>query len=132
MQPAIIPATTDVLNGYSVRQSLRRGSTMQARNKKVPKDVVDLNNRWRADDAAGNHEACGFTMLETFTDVLVTIEALLQYLKHCDCPINLLNTDGSMFKKILVQGGDLGAPSLVGPWLFTPTLDGDWTRMAHE
>ncbi|KAL7572219.1 hypothetical protein ACA910_011750 [Epithemia clementina (nom. ined.)] len=79
LQPNLISATTDVLNAYSVRRSLRRGSTTQARNKKVPKDVVDLNNRWRAEDAAGNCEARGSKMLETYTDVLIAIEVLLQY-----------------------------------------------------
>ncbi|KAL7576221.1 hypothetical protein ACA910_013704 [Epithemia clementina (nom. ined.)] len=43
--PSLFPENFDVVNKYSVRRSLRRGSTLQARNVKGPKDVINLNNR---------------------------------------------------------------------------------------
>ncbi|KAL7561683.1 hypothetical protein ACA910_016448 [Epithemia clementina (nom. ined.)] len=79
MHPALIPEQVDVINKYSVWQSLRRGSTLQARNKKVPKEVIELNNRWRTEASVGNRAAQGSGMLEVYTDVMVALETLLQY-----------------------------------------------------
>ncbi|KAL7578003.1 hypothetical protein ACA910_007619 [Epithemia clementina (nom. ined.)] len=78
--PGIINPREDVINNYSVRRSLRRGSKTQARNKKVPKDVVELNNRGWSDIAAGHREARGPGMIEVYTDVVAALETLLQYL----------------------------------------------------
>jgi hypothetical protein len=75
----LIPETVDVLNDYSIRRSLRRGSTTQARNQKVPRDVINLNNRWRAEDLAGARAAATGDMLENYTDVVAAVESLLQY-----------------------------------------------------
>ncbi|KAL7563498.1 hypothetical protein ACA910_008798 [Epithemia clementina (nom. ined.)] len=43
-QPHLFGKGFDVVNKYSVHCSLRRGSTAQARNAKVPKDVILVNN----------------------------------------------------------------------------------------
>ncbi|KAL7578480.1 hypothetical protein ACA910_011548 [Epithemia clementina (nom. ined.)] len=77
--PGEINPCKDISNSYSVRQSLRRGLTTQARNKRVPKDVEELNNRWRSDSAAGHREARGSGMIEVYTDVVAALETLLQY-----------------------------------------------------
>jgi hypothetical protein len=37
----------DVVQVYSLRRSLQRGSTSEAINKKVPQLIIKLNNRWR-------------------------------------------------------------------------------------
>ena len=50
--PTILEKRVDLTQRFSFRRSLRRGSTTQARNKKVPKDVVVLNNRWRSQEHA--------------------------------------------------------------------------------
>jgi hypothetical protein len=64
---------------YSLRRSLRRGSTAQARNVGVPKDIILLNNRWRSSEKARNKQAMPGEMIEYYTDVVVAIEALLKY-----------------------------------------------------
>ncbi|KAL7556346.1 hypothetical protein ACA910_006150 [Epithemia clementina (nom. ined.)] len=53
-EPDLLPENIDVVNAYSIRQLLRRGSTLQARNVEVSREVINLNNRWRSEKAAGN------------------------------------------------------------------------------
>ncbi|KAL7556921.1 hypothetical protein ACA910_006166 [Epithemia clementina (nom. ined.)] len=74
MHPALIPEQVDVINKYSVWRSLRGGSTLQAHNKKVPKEVIELNNCWRMEESAGNKAAQGSGMLEVYTDVMAALE----------------------------------------------------------
>ncbi|KAL7575068.1 hypothetical protein ACA910_000439 [Epithemia clementina (nom. ined.)] len=75
----LIPESTNVINAYSVPRFLRSGSTSQARNMKVPKEVINLNDRWRSEESSGNRFAGRSDMLELYTDVLAAIETLLQY-----------------------------------------------------
>ncbi|KAL7580180.1 hypothetical protein ACA910_012931 [Epithemia clementina (nom. ined.)] len=77
--PSLVGEDTDVVNWYSVRHSLWRGSTTQARNKKVPRNIINLNNHWRTEEAAGARATVGGEMLKVYTDVLAAIETLLQY-----------------------------------------------------
>ena len=79
IRPDLIPESIDVINDYSIRRSLRRGSTAQARNQKVPRDIVNLNNRWRSDDLARSRVAAPGEMMENYTDVVAAVETLLQY-----------------------------------------------------
>ena len=62
------------VEAFSLRRSLRRGSTAQARNMKVPQDVIYLHNRWRKPGAQQ-----GGSIMETYTDTSAAIEALLLY-----------------------------------------------------
>jgi hypothetical protein len=64
------------------QRSIRRGSTAQTRNERVPKDVINGNNRWRAEVAAkeGRAAAFGGNMMErSYTDVRAAVESLLRY-----------------------------------------------------
>ena len=79
IRPELIPESIDVINDYSIRRSLRRGSTTQARNQKVPRDIINLNNRWRSDDLARSRVAAPGEMMENYTDVVAAVETLLQY-----------------------------------------------------
>ena len=45
-RPDMLPESVDVEKEFSLRRSLRRGSTTQARNKQVPRETIELNNRW--------------------------------------------------------------------------------------
>ena len=45
--PDILPANVKIDDEYSVFRSLQRGSTSEAQNKQVPKEVIAANNRWR-------------------------------------------------------------------------------------
>jgi hypothetical protein len=78
-RPDLIPESVDVVSDYSIRRSIRRGSTSQARNQKIPRDIINLNNRWRADDQAGSRVAAPGEMMENYTDVVAAVETLLQY-----------------------------------------------------
>ena len=77
--PGIIVPTLDVTEAYSMKRSLRRGSTAQARNQGVPKDIIVLNNRWRNDDRSRGGSGMPGEMIEYYTDVVVAVEALLKY-----------------------------------------------------
>jgi hypothetical protein len=77
--PHLIPSTVDVSETYSLTRSLRRGSTAQARNQGVPRDIIMLNNRWRSDEASRSHSSAPQEIMELYTDVVVAIEALLRY-----------------------------------------------------
>ena len=76
--PELLGNDIDSLSTYSFRRSLRRGSTTQARNQKIPKDVVVLNNRWRSQEQARSREAQS-DMIDLYTDVVAALATLLQY-----------------------------------------------------
>jgi hypothetical protein len=79
--PGIILARVNVREVYSFQRSIRRGSTSQARNQDIPKDVIEGNNRWRAQEAAkgGRTATFGGNMMERYTDVKAAIVSLLRY-----------------------------------------------------
>ena len=76
--PELLGNDIESLSTYSFRRSLRRGSTTQARNQKVPKDVVVLNNCWRSQEQARARVAQS-DMIDLYTDVVAALATLLQY-----------------------------------------------------
>ena len=76
--PSLVGNDWEAIQRFSFRRSLRRGSTTQARNKRVPKDVVVLNNRWRSQEQARGRFAQA-DMVDLYTDVVAALETLLQY-----------------------------------------------------
>ena len=76
--PEVLDPQVDVEQEYSFRRSLRRGSTTHARNRGVPADVVDFNNRWRKIERAGNRDP-SLSMLDTYTDALASLDLVIQY-----------------------------------------------------
>jgi hypothetical protein len=44
--PRVMPPSVKILDETSVRRSLRRGSTTEASNRGVPKEVIEANQRW--------------------------------------------------------------------------------------
>lgn len=78
-QPKEFPAGTD-FDQYSLRRSLRRGSTTTAGNNQVPEPVVNRINRWRKDDRSrGGDPMAGLSMFEVYTAVRNSIDAALHY-----------------------------------------------------
>ena len=77
-RPDLLGTELESLATYSFRRSLRRGSTTQARNQKVPKDVIVINNRWRSQDQARGRFAQA-DMIDLYTDVVAALATLLQY-----------------------------------------------------
>jgi hypothetical protein len=78
-RPDLIEPKVNIARDYSLGRSLRRGSTAQARNVGVPKDIIILNNRWRSSENSRNKQAMPGDMIEYYTDVVAAIEALLRY-----------------------------------------------------
>ncbi|KAL7570196.1 hypothetical protein ACA910_020028 [Epithemia clementina (nom. ined.)] len=78
-QMGAIAEHVNMINRYSMQRLLRCGSTTQACNKRVPKDVVDLNSCWQTEDQAGHQSASGSGMLQVYTKVVAALETLLQF-----------------------------------------------------
>jgi hypothetical protein len=74
----LIEPEVDVAEDFSVRRSLRRGGTSQARNQGVPEDVINTNNRWRSKEKAQARASKG-SLLETYTDVLANLPLRLRF-----------------------------------------------------
>ena len=66
--------TLECLGAFSLRRSLRRGSTAQARNRNIPVNTIYLHNRWRNPGVPN-----GGGIIEHYTDTKVAVEALLRY-----------------------------------------------------
>ena len=63
---------------FNLRRSMRRGSTTQATNNKVPAPTIELVNRWRKKEAARGAEA-GLAMRQVYTQVLSAVDTTLRY-----------------------------------------------------
>ena len=74
----VIDPSVPVERDYSLRRSLRRGSNTHARNRDIPVDVIEANNRWRKHERAGNREP-SLSMVDTYTDVVAGLEFGLKY-----------------------------------------------------
>ena len=66
------------IEDYSLRRSLRRGSTSHATNQSVPPQVIDEINRWRKKEAARGG-AGTFHLRQVYTTVIQTLPARLKY-----------------------------------------------------
>ena len=45
-RPDLIPHNIVVMEAYNVYHSFKCGATTRAREAKVPKDIIEINNRW--------------------------------------------------------------------------------------
>ena len=68
----------NVMEVYSLRRSLRRGSTSEAVNKQVPQFIINLNNRWRQFEAARGRRP-GMSMMAHYTEIRLSIPTLWRY-----------------------------------------------------
>ena len=75
--PRVFPTKVEI-EDYSLRHSLRRGSTTEAQNKKVPGETIDLINRWRKREAARGAEP-GLPMRQVYTQALSALETTLRF-----------------------------------------------------
>ena len=78
--PRVFPEKAS-LEDYNLRRSLRRGSTTQATNNKVPQATIDLVNRWRKKERAKGANP-GLSMQQTYTQVRSAVEATLEYSRN--------------------------------------------------
>ena len=76
--PQLIAPTVRVQDEFSVRRSLRRGSTTEASNKQIPKEVIEANQRW------GKHQRSrgvlpNMSMMERYSDAKANVAYLIRY-----------------------------------------------------
>jgi hypothetical protein len=76
--PDVLNPKVKVEDEASLFRSGRKGSVAQARNMRIPKDVIDSNNRWRKVERAGGRQIT-VRMMEHYSDVQAMIKALLGY-----------------------------------------------------
>jgi hypothetical protein len=76
--PNVINPSVNVEDDYSVKRSLRRGVTTEAQNKKVPRDVIDANNRWRRQMRSLGIMP-SMSMIERYSDAKASVESLVQF-----------------------------------------------------
>ncbi len=77
-RPDVLPPSIVVGDEYSVRRSLRRGSTSEAQNAQVPKEVIEANNRWRKHMRSGG-VLPSMDMIERYSDAKASVTALVRY-----------------------------------------------------
>ena len=66
------------MEDYSLRRSLRRGSTTEAQNNGVPEATIELVNRWRKREKAKGAEP-GLPMRQVYTQALSALPTTLRY-----------------------------------------------------
>ena len=76
--PRVLPLSVRVQDETSVRRSLRRGSTTEASNRGIPKEVVEANQRW------GKHQRARgvlpqMAMMERYSDARANVGYLIRY-----------------------------------------------------
>ena len=76
--PEVLNPKVKVEDEASLFCSGRKGSVAQARNMRIPKEVIDSNNRWRKVERAGGRQIT-VGMMEHYSDVRAMIKALLEY-----------------------------------------------------
>ena len=76
--PGVIADDVKIEDEYSVSRSLKRGATSQARNQKVPQDVIEENNRWRKKERAQGRTP-HMSLLERYADARASIPLLVQF-----------------------------------------------------
>jgi hypothetical protein len=78
MSPQLFDPITDIEWVFSVKRSLRRGSTMHARNQDFLQDVIKSNNQWRKQERAKLKKP-SLSMIDTYLDVIAGLDFGLKY-----------------------------------------------------
>ena len=76
--PKTIPASVDVADEFSISRSARRGATAHAQNSRVPKEVVEANNRWRKYQRSRGVMP-GMSMMERYSDAKASVPTLIRF-----------------------------------------------------
>jgi hypothetical protein len=79
-RPNLIPASVNIKD-FSFDRSFRRGATAEAQNQKIPEEVINANNWWRASEGAkgGKVAKGGNNMMQYYTEVRAAIVSLLRF-----------------------------------------------------
>ena len=76
--PNLIPDNVRIEDSYSMYRSTRRGATSEALNQKIPKEVIEANNRWRK-YARANGLTPGMSMMERYSDAKASVPTLIRF-----------------------------------------------------
>ena len=68
----------NIREDYSINRSFRRGSSTSAQLVGVPKDIVELVNRWKKTERSKGRKA-KFSMVDTYTDIELLIPKMVKY-----------------------------------------------------
>ena len=79
--PNVIPESVKVEEEYSMSRSPRRGSTAEAQNQEIPREVIEANNRWRK-RMRSKGLTPGMSMMERYTDAKASVKALTRYSRN--------------------------------------------------
>lgn len=75
--PHLIDPQINVEEEYNIRRSLRRGAVTIAREFNVPKDTVDMINRWSNVEYRGGRR--GGSMRDYYTEIRLIQKRILSY-----------------------------------------------------
>ena len=79
-RPDLIARDITVTEAYNVYRSFRRGATTRAREAKVPKDIIDTNNRWsKVERKSGGLPR--MSMAELYTEIKQALATKLRFSK---------------------------------------------------
>ena len=77
-KPNLFEPNLEIADAYSLRRSLRRGSTTEATNAGVDPKIIDLNNRWRKfEESKGRRPT--MSMAQHYTEIRLVLPALWEY-----------------------------------------------------
>jgi hypothetical protein len=77
-RPDLIKIEVEVGDAFSLRRSLRRGSTSHARNMKVAEENIEFNNGWRKSQRAKG-KAPVLSTVQHYTDLKLVLPYVLRY-----------------------------------------------------
>lgn len=76
--PMLFEPNLDIADSYGLKRSLRRGSNSEAINGRVPKDIIELINRWRTvENARGRNPS--FSMTAHYTEIRLVLGTMYLY-----------------------------------------------------
>ncbi len=78
-RPELTAKDVVVSEEFCIYRSFRCGATSDATNRKVPKEVIEANNRWHKINQAEGRQA-GLDMNDHYTDVRLIIDHLIEFL----------------------------------------------------
>ena len=78
LKPHLFEPGLNIVDAYSLRRSLPRGSTLEAINRGVPKDLIEMNNRWRKFENSKGRRP-GLSMIAHYTEMKLMIASLWKY-----------------------------------------------------
>ena len=78
LRPDLIKTNLDVFELYSIRRSLRRGSSSIARKERVDQSIIDLVNRWSVRENFRG-QSRGYSMRDYYTEIRLVMHTLLPY-----------------------------------------------------